>query len=59
MKEEEIKNKETAFNEYWTRRVKYRHPEENKTKLKIFARKMYYAGWDTGSFEQRKEMEKK
>ena len=41
------------FREYWNRRVKYRHPEEKK--LRIFARKMFYAGWEIGQFELRKE----
>jgi len=42
------------FEKYWNRRVKYRHPEDKKKK--IFARKMFYAGWDHGQFELYKEL---
>ena len=38
-----------AFENYWDRRVKYRHPEEKK--LKNFAKKMFRCGWETAKFQ--------
>jgi hypothetical protein len=48
-----------AFEEYWNRRVKYRHPEENKKELKIFAFKMFKNGWEKGVWELKQRLRKK
>ena len=44
------------FEEYWKRR-QYKHPEEKKKQKKI-AKKFFTAGFNTGTFEERKEQEK-
>lgn len=48
--------RDEAFETYWNRRVKYRHPEENKKELRILAKKVFYVGWETGRFELNKEI---
>jgi len=50
-----MKYKDEVFEEYWNRRIKYKHPEE-ATFIKL-AKKMFSVGWDKGRFELLREQE--
>lgn len=45
-----MKFEEDYFEDYWRARL-YKHPEEDKRKLKVFARKLHKAGWEHCHFE--------
>lgn len=45
-----MKFSDEYFENYWQGRI-YRHPEDNKKQIKIWAKKIFKSGWETGRFE--------